>query len=470
MLRITWLQFKHSLKNWLLTLLLFVVTGFLTGTCLNAIFTIRDHFPNLPKELNPSAVFEYPLIFGLVTILIVSSGVVKLIINGARREYTLWTILGANPQQLSGLIGGQLALIGALGSLIGFVLAVPGMVPLNTWLIISFGLKSFFQKVGVFPFEFSVTACLLTVGFMAVTSGVAGYLHAHKLFAHGQNEILTTAKPRSLRQLISHWLVVIVSSVGLVFVYGDSLIITPQARHYLRAGNFHEAGKAYIPNLLLIVLLSIILFTAIARLILPWLIKLWTIMLPKRTSSAVNTAFWSTTFDKDYLASLISPLVAGSFMLTGITYIASDITNFGTNQEAAANTAASIISFVGTPLLIILANVLTITIMTNARKRADLTQLSVLGFTPQNLINEKWQEAFIYATTFLICAVISNIPLYLVVTHLVIATHNAVTLPWTAIFIWPVWLWPVIMIFIAVVGVIQVRYVAVKTYNYETNC
>lgn len=344
------------------------------------------------------------------------------------------------------------------------------MVPLNTWLIISFGLKSFFQKVGVFPFEFSVTACLLTVGFMAVTSGVAGYLHAHKLFAHGQNEILTTAKPRSLRQLISHWLVVIVSSVGLVFVYGDSLIITPQARHYLRAGNFHEAGKAYIPNLLLIVLLSIILFTAIARLILPWLIKLWTIMLPKRTSSAVNTAFWSTTFDKDYLASLISPLVAGSFMLTGITYIASDITNFGTNQEAAANTAASIISFVGTPLLIILANVLTITIMTNARKRADLTQLSVLGFTPQNLINEKWQEAFIYATTFLICAVISNIPLYLVVTHLVIATHNAVTLPWTAIFIWPVWLWPVIMIFIAVVGVIQVRYVAVKTYNYETNC
>lgn len=126
MLRITWLQFKHSLKNWLLTLLLFVVTGFLTGTCLNAIFTIRDHFPNLPKELNPSAVFEYPLIFGLVTILIVSSGVVKLIINGARREYTLWTILGANPQQLSGLIGGQLALIGALGSLIGFVLAGTG--------------------------------------------------------------------------------------------------------------------------------------------------------------------------------------------------------------------------------------------------------------------------------------------------------------------------------------------------------
>ncbi|GHP13215.1 membrane protein [Lentilactobacillus fungorum] len=456
MLRIIWLQFRHSLKTWLLTLLLFIVTGFLIGTCLNAIFTIRDHFPNVPKPLNPTDVFAYPLIFGLLTVAIVSSGVVKLVIDGAKKEYTLWTILGANPRQLSGLIGGQLALIGALGSFVGFVLAVPLMVPLDTWLIVSFGLKAFFRTGSVFPFEFSFSACLLTVGFMAIVSGIAGYLHAHKRFVHGQNEILTTEKPRSLLQQLTYWSVVAVSTLGLVLAYGDSLIITPQAQRYLRVDNFHEAGKAYIPNLLLIILCSIVLFTAVAQLILPWLIKLWTLILPKKSSLEVNTAFWHTLVDKPYLASLISPLVAGSFMLTGITYIASDITNFGTNQEAAANTEASIIGFVGTPLLIILANVLTITIMTSASKRATLTQLAVLGFAPRNLIDEKIQEAFIYSTTFLISAVIMNIPFHLIVTHLVIATHNAVTLPWTAIFIWPVWLWLMMVIFIIAVNAWQV--------------
>lgn len=178
----------------------------------------------------------------------------------------------------------------------------------------------------------------------------------------------------------------------------------------------------------------------------------------KKNVPTVNTAFWNTIFDQDYLSSLISPLVAGSLMLTGITLIASEITNGGTNQEAATNIKESLVIFVGTPLLIILANVLTITIMTSTQKRDGLTQLSILGFTPKDLLGEKFQEAIIYSGTFLICGVLANLPLYLLIKHIVVMTHKTMTLSWLANFMWPVWLWVIIMIFIASVDGLQVGY------------
>lgn len=171
-LRITWLQFKHSFKVWLLTLLLFVVTGFLVGTCLNAAFAIADYFPSLPKAHNPTDLFLYPLIFGLITVLIVSSGVVKLVINSLSQEYALWTILGANPRQLSGLIGGQMALIAALGSLVGFILSVPVMVPVDQWFVVTLLGSEWTPKIPQIPQSFSLTACVLTVLF---TVGVSGW-------------------------------------------------------------------------------------------------------------------------------------------------------------------------------------------------------------------------------------------------------------------------------------------------------
>lgn len=458
MFRIIWLQFRHSLKVWGLTLFLFIVTGFLTGACLNAVRTIADHYPHLSKNINPTNGFYFPLLFGILTIFIVSSGVIKLVINRLSKEYILWVILGANPHQLSLLIGGQLALTGALGSFIGFVLAVPPMVSLDRWFIVVYEGSHFAQRVPALPLEFSLSACGLTVGFIAVVSGLAGYLHAHQLFASTQSDILAFKKKPAKLQLIIRGFLMIVSAAGLIFCYGDSLILTPQAQHFLRVGQFHEAAKTYITNLMLIILLSIIFFSLVSQIILPWLIKGWTWLLPRKTSPTVNTAFWNTIFDQDYLSSLISPLVAGSLMLTGITLIASEITNGGTNQEAATNIKESLVIFVGTPLSIILANVLTITIMTSTQKRDGLTQLSILGFTPKDLLGEKFQEAIIYSGTFLICGVLANLLLYLLIKHIVVMTHKTMTLSWLANFMWPVWLWVIIMIFIASVDGLQVGY------------
>lgn len=463
MLRIIWLQFTHSLKTWTLTLLLFVVTGFLVGTCLNAICTIADHYPHLSKSINPSGGFYYPLIFGIATILIISSGVVRLVISSSEKEYTLWTILGANPNQLSLLIGGQLTLVGALGSLIGFILSVPFMTSLDAWYIISLEGSTLGQRVPALPITFSFSACLLTIGIMSITSGLAGYLHSHVLFVNHSNNGLAFAKNSSIPQTICHRLLVIISAISLMIYYANSLVLTPQAEQYIRIEEFHKAGKTYIMNLMLIILLAIFLISSTSQFVLPKLIKIWTRILPRKASPTLNVAFWNILFDKNYLSSLISPLIAGSFMLTGITYIASEITNGGSNEEAETNLRESIIIFVGTPLLIILINVLTIIIITSTQKRKDIAQLSLLGFTPKELVIEKFHETIIYSTTFFIYSVISNIPMYLLIKRIVTISHKTMNSPLTTIITYPAWLYGIITIFIITVGIFQVAYVSKRS-------
>lgn len=456
MLRIIWLQFTHSFKTWLLTLLLFVVTGFLIGTCFNAICTIADHFPNLPKAINPTDGFYYPLIFGILTILIISSGIIKLVINQSNQEYILWIILGASPRQLSLLISGQLALIGGLGSFIGFIMAVPVMVHVDSWFVTVFAGSTLARRFPTLPMEFSVRACILTVGFSFIVCAIAGLLHSYRLFVNKSKSILSKKQPQSRFQLVTRSLLVIVSIVTLVALYWNSLTLTPQAQYYLHSNQFHEAGKTYVQNLMLILLISIILFSLISRIILPWLIKVWTWILPRKVSPSINTAYWNTLSDRDYLSSLMSPLIAGSIMLTGVTYIAGQITNGGGNAAAETNLQESLILFVGAPLIIILANVLTITILTSNKKEVDLNQLSLLGFTPQNLVNERFQESFIYSITLLICGVISNLPLFLLITHIAAVTHNPITLSWTSIFSWPILLFLIILVFVTTTWTLQV--------------
>lgn len=251
---------------------------------------------------------------------------------------------------------------------------------------------------------------------------------------------------------MTHRLLILISALGLIVFYGNSLIVTSQAQHYLALGNSHEAGKTYTQSLMIIMLLSIILFALVAQLILPKIIKFWTRILPRQTSATVNTAYWNTMFDKNYLSSLIAPLFGGSFLLTGFTYITSGITNGGTNQEATANSIASLVIYLGAPLLIILANVLVITVIVSKQQRTNLNQLFLLGFTSTNVIVERIMEAVIYAVTFFICGVIGNLPLYLTVYRIEVITHKPITVSWLSTMAWPAGLFGIILIFVAAVG------------------
>lgn len=437
MLKMIWQQFNHSRKQWFAALCLFIITGFLTGTCLNGIYTLMDHYPHLNDSSgSPFSIFIYPIFFGIITLFIVLNGVIKLVIYHSNHEYILWTILGAAPKQLSLLIGGQITLTALIGSTIGFIVAVPFTTVLYEWIRQLLGSHQYAQFPPL-PLEISLPALFWTIIFVSLTAGIAGYIHSHKLFSGLKNDTFHFQKNDSKLVAIGKTLSAILLIIGLLFTYMDAIKVSPQVHQLIKAGQVAEAIKSYTSNLMVIMLLTITLFALVAPLILPFIIKLWTKLTPKNRFAAANTSFWISLSDQHYLTSLISPLFGASILLTGLSVITTDFTAGGSNQAAAANTLASVIVFLGAPLIIILTNVVIITLIASKQQETTLNQLLLLGFSNKNLLYEKLMESLIFGITLLICTFIGNLPFYLLIKQIGINLHHSMPMSLPMIGYWP---------------------------------
>lgn len=456
MVKMIWQQFNYSKKQWTASLFLFMITGLLTGICLNGIYTLKDHYPQLVSAHNsPILIFIYPMIFGIITLFIVSSGVIKLIIYNSGREYTLWTILGANSTQLSFLISGQVALISLIGSAIGFVGAFPFTSILYKWVRQLFGTTQYIVMPPL-PSEFSLPAFWWTIIFISLTAGLAGYFHSHKLFSALKNDVFDFQKVNTKLQAVFKGFVIIFISISLLATYINATQVSSWNRHLIRIGQSSEAIKSYVSNVMIIMFLTIVLFTLLSPLILSPIIKLWTKILPKKKFATTNTAFWTSIFDQHYLTSLIAPLFGASFLLTGLTIITSHFTAGGPNREAATNTLLSLVIILGAPLIIIFTNVLVITVIVSKQQSVSLKQFNLLGFSSSHLIMEKLMESLIYGFTLLICGIVGNLPLYLLVQKIGFNLHHPMNVSLSTITYWPTISFLIILIFIITVDVARI--------------
>lgn len=448
MTKIILLQFKHTWKIWLSSLLIFIVSGFIVGTCFDGIFTISELYPHITVSKDPSYIYYYPMFFGILTLFIVSNGVIKLIINSMSKEYILWNILGAKPSQLALMIGGQISLISIFGSLIGFVFAVPFTVKFNYWI---YKLLNSSQNMINLPINFSFKAFILTIVLIMIISFLSGYFHSYKIFFKYNNFNHSKKLKLKFKKIIKISIEIFITLL-IIFIIYKSLVLNTNSIRYLSIGNNHEAAKTYVLNLLLILFLLMVLISLTFRNILIKFIKIWTKILPKKYSSTLTLAYWNSIFDNDYLFSIIVPLLNGSFLLTGIIYITSNITNGGTAQEAFNNSVAAIIIFLGAPLLMILSNVLTITIIHNKDNKEDINQLYLMGFTPNKIFIEKVFESTIYSLTFAMCSILFNILLYSIVHHIEYITNNSMNSSIYTIFTIPFILLVIIFCFMLMVN------------------
>lgn len=455
MIKLIGLQFKHTWRSWLAALGLFIVTGALTGICLNGIMTFGQEHPDSPHNV-ATGIFYDPMFFGILTVFIVSSGVIQLVIKGQSQEYSLWAILGANPRQLAFLIGGQLTIIGILGGGIGFLIGFPFTTLLYNW--VSSVVTSNQMDVVLLPLSlaFSVKAFALTIGFVGITAGIAGYFHAHRLFKVTKDDLFNFKKPSSKGNRLVQMILILLSGVGLVITYWSSLMVPGQVHHMIAIEGAHRAMRYYVSNLMMIMLLTIIFATLLAPLILPAMIKLLAYVIPNNGFASLNTSYWNSRYHRNYLSSLIAPLFGGAFLLTCTTEIASHITNGGTNGQSAANATLSLVIYLGPPLIIILANVLAISVITGKQQATDYDQLSRLGFSIHQLISEKWLEALIYAGTFLVCGIIGNLPFYLLVKQIGHNLNAQVNIPWFTTTAWPSALFVLILLFLSAVSSFQI--------------
>ncbi|KRL22044.1 hypothetical protein [Lentilactobacillus kisonensis] len=451
MIKMIWLQFKYSWKSWLGASVLFIIASILMGMSFTGLITFAMMNQAALGPHNPTPVFIFPAIFGLATLFMVLSGVVRLIVQNLSREYVQWEILGANPRQLSAIIGGQVGLVGAMSAVIGYLVSIPAVSSLYAWAQGLVG-KSWFPNGHL---TFSWLAFLTTVLSMAMISGGAGFAHSHRLFANARNEMLNFKRSSNRPYSLVRVLVVAVSGIFLILGYRSALTVSPLIKRTVQNGYHLAAIAEYVGPLMEILFWGIVFFAAITPIVLPLVIKLWTVILPRKRNANANLAYRNTLLNHNYASSLIGPLFGGSFLLTGMMYLTTTFPGNG-NKNQFIDAILSFVFYLGAPLIVILANVLTITMIVSKQQAGELNLMSLLGFTTADLFAERVWESIIYSVTFLICAVLGNLPLYLTVKQIVINTHNVRQLSIASSWYWPLWLFGVMLIFIVLVDAWQV--------------
>ncbi|EGF47582.1 hypothetical protein AAULR_23941, partial [Lacticaseibacillus rhamnosus MTCC 5462] len=165
--------------------------------------------------------------------------------------------------------------------------------------------------------------------------------------------------------------------------------------------------NAYTNIYLGIVFITMILFSLMAPLLLPLMVKALAGILPHRRLKTFETAYWSVLDKRDFLKSVVVPLFIFTVLSSYFTYMALDLANVATRHNLA-EVVGTISIFLGAPFLIIFANMISITITSSTQRNASIRQLQLLGFTWLDFVSEKVIEAFLYAGVVFLAGLVNT--------------------------------------------------------------
>jgi hypothetical protein len=434
MIKLIWDQTKHSWKNWLSMITLFLVAGVFISYCTTGAFSVQS------KEGVDSASLEtfflVPMFLGSMTIIIVTKGAIDLLINNFRSEYSLWTILGANPRQLALVVGSQLAVIGFIGSLIGFLvnlITMPFLYDCSQKLLGS-GLPDI-------TFHFYISSLILTLLVGSLLAGISGFIHARKIFIHSQKDILAFQQS-NLKQKNSllKWIIFLIF-IGLTIYF------------WMQVSNVTTINGTpfYIPFIVVLIIAFNLFFALMSTSILEKVAQ----FLPKQNHAHLVVALWQVIENKSFLLALIIPLVTGITLLSGITTLVVSVFHQPSNELFA-----DLILFVGAPMLMICTNIVVITIITEQREREQQALLNVLGLSTTDQLIVKFYKSIIYVLTMLVCSLTLSSILGIMLQHTSIQMGSG-AFNWTPIFISPICMSVVTLIVLFFINIFQLNKVTV---------
>ncbi|WP_181190137.1 FtsX-like permease family protein [Bombilactobacillus bombi] len=452
MLVLIWWQFKHSWKKWLGTLFVFITAGLFLGfTAIGSFSTIQEHLNY--GNFNPVELFLMPTIFGVVTLILIIKGMTRLLINSFKKEYSLWAVLGANPSQLARIISSQMVLISIVGGAFGYLCSYPVVVHLYSWVRTSPGMQQFPSMA----FHFSTLSLLITLLSIGTISGIMSFFAAHKIFYSAQNQSQHWSNLRKWGMSPIKWIVSLISLGGLIYLY-HLFFIQPQALRLLLGSNKASLASLYTPLFLGMTFVTIILFSLTASFSLPFLTKLISKLFMKQPLKTFTTAYWNVLSKNDFLRSVIVPLFILSLLCSFFAYLAIDLAGIA-SRRSLRGLLGTLAIFLGAPFLVILANAISITVISSAERNSNLHQLQMLGFSLKDLLCEKYWEASLYALLIFAVGVVNNIFLFKAIIRAAQNTGVVVRDNWGSIFILPMLCGFLAFLFVAVIDILHIYHV-----------
>lgn len=391
-------QFRYSWRVWLTASFIFVMAGWLIGFCLTGVFSIQSALSSTTKLTNdPSPLFIIPMVFGGLTLFFVLGGIIYSALKEMQLEYQLWAVLGASPSQISGIVGVQLMILGLLSSIVGYFISLITVAPL--YYLLQKNLGS--EWIPTVHFKFSVLILLITSSIVAVTCFITGFIRTQK----GLKQLDKSKKNNPKFLNLSNFLTA-GCLIGIAIIIISILISSPIniSTHPSMITN------AEIQPLYFTLTLLITLQLSSSRGLFPWAIFMLTKYLPTNKTAIGGTAQKQAIANSARITTTIVPLLIVQTLLVGLYELLFGFTS--PNQINIQNVVVSFIVYVGAPLILVIANIISLTMLNGRQQIKNLVQLTQLGFTKLDLLKERLSENLIIFAVLLVASVFNSLILF----------------------------------------------------------
>lgn len=396
MLRLIYYQFKYSYRSWLGTVPLLLVASLVVGTSFIGI-----------KSASASAVtsvqlFQMLIFFGGLTLFFLVSNITQLLLDQFKQDFQLWTILGANRSQLAFLLAGQLFLISLLTSGIGTLLSLVSVNSYYHWLQGLVGHRDLPDLV----VRADVPTLLISLLTVPVITFVGGYYYSRRLLQRRGLSAQTSKRSVWFRRIQR----AAVLAVAILLWLGCMTLLYADVSEKSVGERLNQTGV--ILFLLLVHLLMIHLFTPHLQLV---LLKGLSHLFPVANYAWVM-AKWNVLFKETYLKTLQSSLTMGVTLISGfLLYIQN--TYLGSADQATQEVTFSFLAYLSAPILLILASLLSTTILSSYNEQKDLQQLRVLGVSNRQVLLVRLCEGLIQMVLVSLVSLLFNGLIVVAVSH-----------------------------------------------------
>ena len=384
MLRLVYYQFLHNKKQWLGVSPVIFVSSLVMGLAVNGVINVENNsqvFVGLP---DPKPIFMFPIVFGGVTLFFVLSNIINMLVEIFRDDYELLEVLGASRLQLSFLVGGQIFIISSIISFIAYLCSI--FVTSNYY----YFLQYFFGE-NILPdiqFQMSAVGCIITVVLISFLAFLSGCFYTFKKIRNRKS-----SKIRHVLSIVKRILLLAGFSViwllSLQQIFQDSTILE----------------KAQI--IFNIVILDIVIIYQLSPFIQSCFIKLLSIII-FRNNFMFIVSKWNLLYRKPYIKSISAAITGAILLISSFQMISQNIlSQFQDDSDLELKVA--FIVYVGAPILIVLANIISIAFLSSHQERIEIQQFEILGTSNYQMVKIKVGEAIFLTFVTSLIAFLLNI-------------------------------------------------------------
>lgn len=387
MLKLIIYQFQYTKRQWLGTIPLLFVSSLIVGTSLFGIASALK-----TANINASQLFQMLIVFGGTTLFFLISNNIRLLIDIFKKDYQLWTILGASRSQLSILIAGQFYLMALIVSIIGTILSFAATDSYYKFLQQLLGRDELPDLV----ITANIPTVLLSIFIVPTIVGLGAYFYSSRLLKKESNSKQNHRTRRikaarfvsfSIRLLL--WLLCVGSVVSAGFTQNRETIVTQSSL------------------ILFLLIVHLFIIQSISPSLQISLMKLLMKLFPT-TNYVINTGFWHLLYNPSYLKSIQASMAMGITLISGFILYTQNMYTFMNTANSVHEVRASFIAYLSAPIILIITNSISLTILSSNKDSEDIRLLQTLGVSRLQLFKIRVAEAIIHSVLILLVSVVFN--------------------------------------------------------------